>query len=115
LAQAARFHAEQCPRDCPLSVAEWACALGVSRRNLQYAFQDALGINPASYLRSERLNRVRRALGDAQSVTEAATQFGFWHFGHFATQYRALFGELPSETFRRTKGGLEAVDVGVGL
>ena len=49
-------------------------------------------------------NRVRRALGEAQSVTEAATRFGFWHFGHFATEYRALFGELPSETFRRRRG-----------
>jgi AraC family ethanolamine operon transcriptional activator len=79
-------------------------ALDVSRRTLQYAFQEALGINPASYLRVERLNRVRRALGNAQSVTEAATRFGFWHFGHFATEYRTLFGELPSETFRRHKG-----------
>ena len=104
LAQAARSHIEQTSRDCPLSVAELVSALDVSRRNLQYAFQDALGINPASYLRVERLNRVRRALGDAQSVTEAATRFGFWHFGHFATEYRALFGELPSETFRRRRG-----------
>ncbi|WP_342616516.1 helix-turn-helix domain-containing protein [Rhodoferax sp. GW822-FHT02A01] len=104
LAQAARSHIEQTSRDCPLSVAELVAALDVSRRNLQYAFQDALGINPASYLRVERLNRVRRVLGDAQSVTEAATRFGFWHFGHFATEYRSLFGELPSETFRRRRG-----------
>jgi AraC family ethanolamine operon transcriptional activator len=104
LVQAARALLEQASPDCPLSVAELVSALDVSRRNLQYAFQDALGINPASFLRIERLNRVRRALGDAQSVTEAATRFGFWHFGHFATEYRVLFGELPSETFRRRKG-----------
>ena len=101
LTQAARSHVEQVSRDCPLSVAELVSALGVSRRTLQYAFQDALGTNPASYLRVERLNRVRRALRAADSVTEAATRFGFWHFGHFATEYRALFGELPSDTFRR--------------
>ena len=104
LVHAARVLIEQASQDCPLSVAELVSALDVSRRTLQYAFQDALGINPASYLRVERLNRVRRALGDAQSVTEAATRFGFWHFGHFATEYRTLFGELPSETFRRHKG-----------
>ena len=104
LAQAARSHIEQSARDCPLSVAELVALLGVSRRNLQYAFQDALGLNPASYLRAERLNRVRRVMGEADSVTEAATRFGFWHFGHFANDYRALFGERPSETFKRRHG-----------
>jgi AraC family ethanolamine operon transcriptional activator len=104
LAQAARSHIEQSARDCPLSVAELVALLGVSRRCLQYAFQDALGLNPASYLRAERLNRVRQIMGEADSVTEAATRFGFWHFGHFATDYRALFGERPSDTFRRRHG-----------
>ncbi|WP_295957068.1 helix-turn-helix domain-containing protein [Rhodoferax sp.] len=107
LVQTARSHIEQASRDGPLSVAELVAVLGVSRRCLQYAFQDALGVNPASYLRTERLNRVRRVLrvwGDADSVTEAATRFGFWHFGHFASDYRALFGELPSDTFRLGRG-----------
>ena len=104
LVQTARSHIEQASRDGPLSVAELGAVLGVSRRCLQYAFQDALGVSPASYLRAERLNRVRRALGDAGSVTEAATRFGFWHFGHFANDYRALFGELPSDTLRLRRG-----------
>ncbi|WP_394790644.1 helix-turn-helix domain-containing protein [Rhodoferax sp.] len=107
LAQAARSHIEQAARDCPLSVAELVAVLGVSRRCLQYAFQDALGVNPVAYLRAERLNRVRRVLrvlGEADSVTEAATRFGFWHFGHFANDYRALFGERPSDTFRLRHG-----------
>jgi AraC family ethanolamine operon transcriptional activator len=104
LAQTARAHIEQAAQDCPLSVAELVALLGVSRRCLQYAFQDALGLNPASYLRTERLNRVRKIMGEADSVTEAATRFGFWHFGHFANDYRALFGERPSDTFRRRHG-----------
>ena len=33
------------------------------------------------------------------------TQFnGFEHFSYFARDYRALFGEYPSETLRRRKG-----------
>jgi AraC family ethanolamine operon transcriptional activator len=105
LTQTARSCVEQTPSDCPLSVAELVATLGVSRRTLQYAFQDAMGVSPASYLRVERLNRVRQALRDADSVTEAATRLGFWHFGHFATEYRALFHELPSDTFRRYRKG----------
>jgi AraC family ethanolamine operon transcriptional activator len=104
LVQAARAQIEEADSDCPLSVVELVAALGVSRRCLQYAFQDALGVSPASYLRAERLNHVRRALSEADSVTEAATRFGFWHFGHFGNDYRALFGELPSETFRLRRG-----------
>lgn len=85
----------------PPSVAELCLALGVSRRTLQTAFQDTLGIGPLGFLRVSRLNAVRRALKSAESVTRAATDFGFWHFGHFAHDYRAMFGELPSDTFRR--------------
>ena len=44
---------------------------------------------------------VRRRLKSAASVTEAATEFGFWHFGHFSTDYKKQFAELPSETLRR--------------
>lgn len=103
LVKAAWLEIENTASDCPLSVAELVSHLQVSRRSLQYAFNETLAVNPAAYLRIERLNRVRQVLGDVHSVTEAATRFGFWHFGHFAAEYRALFGELPSETFRRVR------------
>jgi AraC family ethanolamine operon transcriptional activator len=103
LVRAVRERMERAAQDCPLSVAELGDNLGVSRRTLQYAFQDALGMSPTTYLRAARLNRVRSALPDATSVTEAATRFGFWHFGHFSTEYRALFKERPSDTVRRCK------------
>lgn len=87
--------------DAPLSVGELALRLGVSRRSVQSAFQSVLGVAPASFLRSERLNRVCQSLASAPSVTEAATRWGFTHFGHFAREYRNQFGERPSDTFRR--------------
>jgi AraC family transcriptional regulator, ethanolamine operon transcriptional activator len=34
-------------------------------------------------------------------VTQAASQWGFWHLGYFSRDYRKMFGELPSQTFRR--------------
>lgn len=85
----------------PPTVAELCNALGVSRRSLQYGFHEVWGVSPLSYLRVMRLNAARRSLKTAGSVTEAATQLGFWHFGHFARDYHAMFGELPSMTFRR--------------
>ena len=73
-------------------------ALGVSRRTLQYSFHEIAGVNPATYLRIIRLNQARRDLKAGASVTTAATNWGFWHFGRFAREYRDLFGELPSRT-----------------
>ena len=86
---------------CPLSIAELCVELGVSRRTAQYAFQDTLNLNPIAYLRAVRLNHVRRELRLGDSVTTAATKWGFWHLSSFAQDYRAMFGELPSATAKR--------------
>lgn len=87
--------------DEPLTVAHLCQMLGVSRRTLQNCFQCTCAMGPLQWLNTMRLNAVRRRLRHAASVTEAATEFGFWHFGHFAADYRALFGELPSQTLQR--------------
>lgn len=89
--------------ESPLSVADLCKHFGVSRRTLQYCFQNLLATSPAAYLRAERLNAVRRMLREreANSVTEAAASWGFWHFGHFSQEYKKMFGELPSVTYKR--------------
>lgn len=87
--------------DNPPTVLALCERLDVSRRTLQNCFQTVLGVSPLGYLRAVRLNAARQALKTAPSVTVAATDFGFWHFGHFAHDYQQMFGELPSETFRR--------------
>jgi AraC family transcriptional regulator, ethanolamine operon transcriptional activator len=87
--------------DNPPTVAELCGELGVSRRTLQNCFHATWGMGPLAWLNVLRLNVVRSRLKTAESVTEAATQLGFWHFGHFAHSYHALFGELPSQTLRR--------------
>lgn len=83
------------------TVAQLCLDLGVSRRTLQNGFQQVLDVSPLSYLKAVRLGHARRALKQAGSVTEAATAYGFWHFGHFAHDYQLMFGERPSQTLRR--------------
>ena len=92
--------------DEPITVADLCTELKVSRRTLQYSFQDILNLNPVSFLRAMRLNGVRRALKNAEhgqeSVADIAAQWGFWHLSHFAADYKTMFGELPSDTLRHS-------------
>ena len=79
--------------------------MGVSRRTLQNAFLRVLDMSPLAYVKAVRLKQARQALKGAQSVTEAATACGFWHFGHFAHDYQTLCGERPSDTRKRQAWG----------
>src|SRR6185369_5093260 len=79
--------------------------VGASARALEYAFQGVYCMGAMRYLRTIRLNEVRKALLDADTtnvttVTSAAMDWGFWHLGEFAAAYKGLFGEVPSETLR---------------
>ena len=91
-------------RELP-SLADLCAIAGVGERTLEYAFGEQLGLPPSRYVRLRRLNHVRRELraGDPETtrVTDVAMRWGFWQLGRFATEYRALFGELPSETLAR--------------
>lgn len=90
-------------RETPLTVADLCGELGVSRRTLQYCFQEVLGVSPVQYLRAVRLNGVRRELKRPRSserVGDVAARWGFWHLSQFSADYRRMFGELPSETRR---------------
>ncbi|MEQ6289004.1 helix-turn-helix domain-containing protein [Vogesella sp. GCM10023246] len=91
----------QNPDSCVLSISELCIELNLSRRTIQYAFENAIGTNPAKYLRAVRLNHVRHDLMSGLSVTDAAIRWGFLHLGAFAHDYRVFFGELPSATAKR--------------
>ncbi|WP_207541063.1 AraC family transcriptional regulator [Sabulicella rubraurantiaca] len=85
------------------SLVEVCAELGVPLRTLNACANAVLGMSAAAYLRARRLVRVRAVLeqGEAVSVTEAATRFGFWELGRFSAAYRAQFGEAPLATLRR--------------
>ncbi|MFM0213333.1 helix-turn-helix domain-containing protein [Paraburkholderia sediminicola] len=101
-------------RERAVNVPELCERLHVSRRTLQYCFQDVLGMAPATYLRTIRLNGARRDLCNASpassSVQDVAAAWGFWHLSQFATDYRKLFGILPSDTLKAGINGRAQTD-----
>ena len=93
-------HADQAP-----SVQDVYRAAGVSRRTLNYAFRELIGVTPKQYLRATRLDGVRKELhrkGPSAKIADTANTWGYWHLGQFAADYRRQFGELPSDTLRRS-------------
>jgi AraC family ethanolamine operon transcriptional activator len=90
-------------REEPPTVTELCAYLNMSRRGVHYAFMQVLDVNPVTFIRNVRLHAVRRTLlQGAESVSAAAHHWGFWHLGMFSCYYKELFGELPSETARKS-------------
>jgi len=93
-------HAELVP-----SMHDLCRVAGVSRRTLNYAFRELIGVPPKQYHQATRLDGVRKELhrmGPSATIADIANTWGFWHLGQFAADYRRQFGELPSDTLRRS-------------
>jgi AraC family ethanolamine operon transcriptional activator len=89
----------------PITLTTVAESLYVNKRTLTYAFDQILGISPMAYLKILRLQAVRRllkttALG-TKTVSALAAEHGFYSPGHFARDYKTMFGESPSETLKQ--------------
>ena len=89
-----------------LDMAHIAEGSGVSVRTLQYGFRKYRGASPMAFLRDVRLSSARRALidGRAESIGTVAASVGYPSTSQFARDYRASFGESPSETRRMLRG-----------
>ena len=87
-----------------LSLGDLARECGVTPRALQYAFRRHLGCTPLSYVRRVRLDLARQALRERafETVGDAAARNGFFNPGRFASDYRQVFEENPSQTFERS-------------
>jgi AraC family transcriptional regulator, ethanolamine operon transcriptional activator len=88
--------------DRPLTLQDLYQTLGSSRRTLFNCFETVFGVTPMEYLKVLRLQGVRHALKSADPNTVAifdiASRWGFWSPGHFARDYKTMFGERPSDT-----------------
>lgn len=90
----------------PVRIAELCTALRVSPGTLENAFKSVAGVTPHAFFLRRRLNQARQVLlreeADRRNVTDIALSLGFSELGRFAVRYRQMFGEMPSETLRRT-------------
>lgn len=89
----------------PLTIPDICSQVGASERTLRYAFRERLGVSPKRYLTVRRMAAVRKRLlakhEGGSPVQDIASQLGYWHTGQFAADYKAMFGELPSDTLKR--------------
>ncbi|KFI05667.1 helix-turn-helix domain-containing protein [Massilia sp. BSC265] len=98
----ARNYIEANP-DRPLTVLDLCKQTFTCRRTLQYCFTQVIGMSPAAYLKVVRLNGLHRDLLNARgagTIGDMAARWGFWHLSQLSSDYKRLFGELPSETLR---------------
>jgi AraC family transcriptional regulator, ethanolamine operon transcriptional activator len=88
--------------DKSLTILELSRLCGMRARSLINAFEAVTGYSPMDYLKKLRLSEVHRTLLRADAshtrIINVATDWGFWHMGHFARDYHAMFGESPSRT-----------------
>ncbi|MBN8943479.1 MAG: AraC family transcriptional regulator [Rhizobiales bacterium] len=91
----------------PIRPSQVARHCGVGLRSLQAGFQRDLGTSPSQWLRAERLERVHAVLSSAApgslAITDVALQWGFFHLGEFAAQFKARFGEKPSAVLAKRR------------
>lgn len=77
----------------------------ISARSLFRQFKQDRGYSPGDFAKRIRLDRAREMLEQAEgntSVTQIVLKCGFQNPGHFARDFHLAFGELPSDTLRRS-------------
>ena len=57
-------------------------------------------VNANGLLRTSECDELLKANPVESAVTAIANDFGFTHLGYFSRDYKAQFGELPSETLQ---------------
>ena len=94
----------------PVTLADLCREAHASRRTLIQGFQDHLGMGPMAYVKLLRLHGIRRRLLQAEpdeiQIGALAGGWGFHNAGHFAADYRRLFGESPRDTLHRSRHNL---------
>lgn len=92
--------------DNPPSLDAIARYVGVSARQLERAFQAALGESPMAFYRRLRLAYGRWLLqGGQRSITQVALDCGYSDGAHFSRDFRSRYGMSPRRFMQAQAGG----------
>ncbi|MCQ8277019.1 bifunctional DNA-binding transcriptional regulator/O6-methylguanine-DNA methyltransferase Ada [Acetobacteraceae bacterium KSS8] len=94
------------------SLTELAAALGLSPGHVHRLFKAHTGLTPKGYAAAHRRARLRKALIDGGSVTEAIYEAGYGSSGRFYEASDALLGMTPSRF--RAGGAEETIRFAIG-
>ncbi|MBU6267949.1 MAG: GlxA family transcriptional regulator [Sphingomonadales bacterium] len=85
--------------DTPLSVAEIAGRMGMSKRQLERRFRTALAMSPQAAFMDVRLSAAQHLLAKTRkSITMIALECGFCDSSHMSRVFRQRYGQTPFET-----------------
>lgn len=86
------------------SIKQLCILTGISERSLLYGFKEKYNTTPSNYVKSVRLNKVKRELYNVKRnrISSIAGKYNFWHMGQFAKDFKNKFGILPSEAINKT-------------
>jgi len=84
----------------PLSLAELACASGLSRFQALRGFARATGLTPHAYQVQRRASLARRLIRQGTPLADAAAASGFADQSHMARVFARLYGLTPGACVR---------------
>ena len=73
----------------------------MSLRTLTRKLSTLVGVTPIRFIRTYRLHRATELLRAGHSVAETAYRVGFEHPANFATAFKELFRQTPTEFMGR--------------
>jgi AraC-like DNA-binding protein len=94
--------------DQPIAIEALAVVANTSARSIFHSFREHRCCSPMHFVKHVRLrhaNEMLSAHAGETSVTSVAFACGFGNLGHFASDYKRAFGEMPSETLAHAKCG----------
>jgi transcriptional regulator GlxA family with amidase domain len=86
-------------------VGQIASSINLSESRFRHLFKQELGVSPTQYFKSVRLGQARELLTSSfLTIKEVAVRVGVNDISHFVRDYKALFGQTPSEARRLSRG-----------
>ncbi|MDJ0593736.1 MAG: AraC family transcriptional regulator [Pleurocapsa sp. MO_226.B13] len=78
-----------------VSLAELAKISGLSRFYLSRLFRRQMGLTISAYQMQIRIDRAKKLLAEGRSITQVASETGFYDQSHFGGHFKRLVGTTP--------------------